>query len=126
MTVYIDTETTGLSSSDEVVEIAIIDDHQVLLNTLVKPTHLQSWAEAQAIHGISPDDVADAPTYDNIRSKVRELVAGETVVIYNASYDSMFLGEELRRRPTCSAVCWILPSIMETGMTITKAIAGKS
>ncbi|MET4696698.1 3'-5' exonuclease [Endozoicomonas lisbonensis] len=96
MTVYIDTETTGLNHSDEVVEIAIIDDHQTLLNTLVKPVRATAWPEAQAIHGISPNDVKDAPAYDDIRSKIHELVAGHDVIIYNAGYDSMFLEDELK------------------------------
>ena len=36
--VYLDTETTGLEKTDEIVEISIVDDSgQVLLDSLVKP-----------------------------------------------------------------------------------------
>ena len=94
--VYVDTETTGLSANDEIVEIAIInDDGEALLNTLVKPTHHDSWPEAQSIHGISPKDVAHAPTYDELRPTIRNLFQNQEVVIYNKAYDSQYLSTEL-------------------------------
>ena len=45
--VYIDTETTGLYIGDEIVEIAIINDDEVLLNSLVKPVNHTCWPDAQ-------------------------------------------------------------------------------
>ena len=58
-TVYLDAETTGLHESDEIVELAIIDDDdgKILLNTLVKPIVHTYWPKAQRVHGISPTDV---------------------------------------------------------------------
>ena len=96
MTIYVDTETTGLSNTDEIVEIAIVDDTQVLLNTLVRPRQHEDWIEAQGIHGISPDMVKEAPTYDEIRATVASLFKGQDVVIYNADYDRQYLHQELK------------------------------
>ena len=97
MTAYLDTETTGLDSDDEIIEIAIVDaEGQVLLNTLVRPTHLTEWPEAQAINGISPAMVADAPLLADIEEAIEMAVAGEDVVIYNAAFDAGFLGALLR------------------------------
>ena len=96
MTLYVDTETTGLTAHDEVVEIAIInDDGEALMNTLVKPIHHDSWTEAEAIHGISPKMVAFSPTYDELRSAIRTLFQRQNVVIYNKAYDSQYLSSEL-------------------------------
>lgn len=52
MTVYLDTETTGLDDDDEIVELGIADaEGQVLVSTLVRPEHHTEWPEAEAING---------------------------------------------------------------------------
>ena len=59
----LDTETTGLYDDAEIVEISIIDENGgVLLDTLVKPLK-PIPAEATAIHGITNEMVATAPTW---------------------------------------------------------------
>ena len=93
-TVYLDTETTGLSADDEIIEIAIIDDDgEPLINTLVKPINHTSWPEAQKIHGLSSIDLRHAPTQSEITNKIKEIVRDKCVVIYNAPYDSQYLPE---------------------------------
>ena len=91
-TVYLDAETTGLHESDEIVELAIIDDDEkILLNTLVKPIVHTYWPKAQRVHGISPMDVRNSPTQKQISDKIRDAVNDARVVIYNAPYDSQYL-----------------------------------
>ena len=93
-TVYLDAETTGLHESDEIVELAIIDDDgKILLNTLVKPIVHTHWPKAQRVHGISPRDVRNSPTQKQISDKIRDAVKDARVVIYNAPYDSQYLPE---------------------------------
>ncbi|BCC80200.1 MULTISPECIES: 3'-5' exonuclease [Bacillus] len=49
----LDTQTTGLGETDEIVEIAVTDlDGKTLLNTLVKPT-VPISDDATMIHGIT-------------------------------------------------------------------------
>ena len=92
--VYLDTETTGISDDDEMVELTIIDDDgKPLINTLMKPKYHTSWPGAQRVHGISQIDVRHAPTQHRISNKIREVVKGKRVVIYNAPFDSKFLPE---------------------------------
>ena len=89
-TVYLDTETTGLNQdrNDEMLEVAIVDnDKNILINTLVKPTRIRNWEGAQAIHGISPDDVKDVKTVRYIKDKIEHAIRGKDLVIYNAGYD---------------------------------------
>lgn len=55
--VYLDTETTGLGSTDEIIEISIIDDDgSTLLETLVKPSQ-PIPADSTRVHGITDADV---------------------------------------------------------------------
>jgi len=93
-TVYLDTETTGVSDDDEIVELTIIDDYgEPLINTLVKPRYHTSWPDAQRVHGIAPIDLRHAPTQSQISDKIRDAVRDTRVVIYNAPYDSQYLPE---------------------------------
>ena len=95
--IFLDVETTGLNSwRNEIVEICIINDSGVLVDTLVKPELAQSWPEAQNIHGISPAMVADAPTYKELTAAIADAVRDKVVVIYNADFDSGFLTEPLK------------------------------
>lgn len=83
-----DTETTGVENNDEVVEIAILDGltNQFVLDTLVKPT-IPIPAEATAVHGITNEMVADAPTWDELAPTIKKIYQGKQVVMYNARFD---------------------------------------
>ena len=57
------------------------------------PQDHTSWYGAEGIHGISPQDVKDAPTQAEISGQIRDIVRDCRVVIYNAPYDSKYLPE---------------------------------
>ena len=60
--IVIDTETTGLTDSDELLQISVIDDAgTVLFDSLVRPYFHTEWPEAQKVNGITPEMVAGAP-----------------------------------------------------------------
>lgn len=83
----LDTETTGLGDDAEIIEISIIDcTGKVLLNTLVKPRN-PIPAEATAIHGITNEMVAAAPTWRDIHWQLMALIHTQTLVIYNIDFD---------------------------------------
>ena len=85
--VYLDTETTGLEKSDEIVEISIIDDAgNVLLDSLVKPSQSIS-AGATRIHGITNEMVQKSFAWPILWQQVRPLLIGKTIVAYNSDYD---------------------------------------
>jgi DNA polymerase III epsilon subunit-like protein len=89
---FIDVETTGLDikKGAELVEVAVLrGDGKVALNTFVKPKK-GIPLEATSIHGITDEMVKDAPGADEIIKKVLNIAKGNTVVIYNADYDSQF------------------------------------
>lgn len=83
----LDTETTGLDSKAEIIEISIIDcAGNVLLDTLVKPT-APIPDDATRIHGITKEMVANAPTWPMIVDQFKAIISGRKLVIYNADYD---------------------------------------
>lgn len=87
--VVLDTETTGLDEDAEIVEIAIVDSTgKVLLDTLVKPSKpLPVYCEASEIHGITNEMLVNAPNWQDIYEKVRGVLLGKQVLIYNAKFD---------------------------------------
>ncbi len=85
--VYIDTETTGLEKTDEVIEISIVDfDGSLLFSSLVKPSRAIP-AEAQRIHGISNEMVSAKPGWPILWPTIRNFLYGRTIAAYNTPFD---------------------------------------
>ena len=85
--VYLDTETTGLNPTDQIVEICLIEaDGSILFESLVKPTGRIPY-DATRVHGITEAMVANAPTWPEIWPQVSAALAGRQLGIYNAEYD---------------------------------------
>lgn len=82
-----DTETTGLEQEDQVIQWAVCSqDGEILGSGFVKPT-VPISAGAFKKHGISIEQLADAPTFAEVWPAIRDLLAGKVVVIYHASFD---------------------------------------
>ena len=91
--VFLDTETTGLSDDAEVIEIAIVDANgAVIFESYCKPT-VPVESGAQAIHGIGPEKLKDAPSWLAIAAQVRAALEGKTVVIFNSDFDMRILSQ---------------------------------
>jgi DNA polymerase III subunit epsilon len=85
--VYLDTETTGLTRSDEIIEISIIDDEGlVLFESLVKPSQ-PIPPDSTRIHGITNDEVQNARTWPAIWPQIRSVLFGRLLVMYNEEFD---------------------------------------
>jgi len=85
--VFLDTETTGLSYTDEIVEIAIIDyDGTILIDTLIKPT-IKILYQVTQIHGISNEMVEFEPSFADIWHTLSDILNNRPIVIYNADFD---------------------------------------
>ena len=93
---YLDTETTGLSGHDEVVQIAIIDsDGNVLLNALVNP-RVPIGAEAASVHGITSAMLGRAAVFDELLPAIQAVLNDRDVVIYNADFDVRMMAQSVR------------------------------
>jgi DNA polymerase-3 subunit epsilon len=95
--VAIDVETSGVGSSAEVVEIAVVDANgETLLDTQVRPEDgiPEEFAE---YHGITDGDVADAPVWAEVQEQFQEAVAGRSVVAYNGQFDQRMIRQSAER-----------------------------
>ena len=92
-----DVETTGLSrEEDEILQLSIVDGTgKTVFNEYIKPTRHESWDGAEAIHGISPSDVADKPTIEEYRDTLNDIFKDVQLLVgYNNIYfDNAFLKE---------------------------------
>ena len=89
--VVIDTETTGLTENAEIIEIAIVNMRgEVLLNTLVKPTQ-PIPPEVTDINHITDEMVADAPTWTEVYSRVKNIIAGRKWLAWNSSFNARMM-----------------------------------
>lgn len=88
-----DTETSGLTDDDEIIQMAIIDlDENVLYNTLIKPKVKKSISrDSTLIHGLSKKDLAEAPFFETEVFKVIDIIKGKTILMYNAEFDARML-----------------------------------
>lgn len=94
--IYLDTETTGVRSDAEIVEISIVDHNgHVLLDTLVRPRG-PIPADAERIHGISDSMVADARNWGQLWPEIEALVVGRPIGIYNAAFDLRLIEQSQR------------------------------
>ena len=95
--VILDTETTGLGSTDVVIQIGVTDHRGVtLVDTLVRPAVAIGY-RAQAVHGISARAVAGARDFPAVLPELRRAIGGKTVVAYNAPFDRRLLDQTASR-----------------------------
>lgn len=104
MALYLDTETTGFSAyaGDRIVEIAIVDESgHAVMESLVNPRRPIPW-QATNVHRITDSMVRGKPTLEQLLPRIGEIIAGERVVIYNATFDVQFFPDQLRQAKTVS------------------------
>lgn len=90
----LDTETTGLGTDAEIVEISLIDHTgQVHLDTLVKPKR-PIPQDVVRIHGITNDRVACAMSWESVGPMLLQAIKDSgyrNLVIWNAAFDTRML-----------------------------------
>jgi DNA polymerase-3 subunit epsilon len=101
--IIFDTETTGLDSrEDRVIELGGIElvnrfptgrTFHKFINPQGRPIH----PDAQAVHGISAEDLADKPGFHEIAEEFLGFIDGAKLVAHNAGFDIGFLNVEFGR-----------------------------
>jgi DNA polymerase III subunit epsilon len=85
--VFLDTETTGLGRSAEIVEISVVDiDGKVLFESFVRPS-APIPVDVIRIHHITDKMVEKSPTWPAIWPLIRIHIATRLIGIYNEEYD---------------------------------------
>ena len=99
---FFDIESTGLNvASDRIVEISMVkvmpDGTRQVKTRRVNPT-IPISKEAQAVHGISDDDVKDEPTFAQLAKSMYTWMDGCDIAGYNSiHFDIPMLTEEFMR-----------------------------
>ena len=104
---FFDIESTGLNvASDRIVEISIVkvspgapgEPNKVEVKTRrINPT-IPITPGAQAVHGISDEDVKDCPTFKQVAKSLARLMEGCDIAGYNSlKFDIPMLAEEFIR-----------------------------
>jgi DNA polymerase III epsilon subunit-like protein len=92
--VFLDTETTGSGPEDAVIEIGAVGaGGDVLVDTLLHPL-APITDGARRVHGISDEDLKDAPSFESIAGRLEDLFteAGR-VWAFAGSYDRRMLAQ---------------------------------
>jgi DNA polymerase-3 subunit epsilon len=100
--IIFDTETTGLSpAADRLVEIGCIELINHIPTGRTFHTHLrpdcEMSPEAQQVHGLTMEFLADKPEFASIAEGFLAFVADSPLVAHNAQFDMGFVNAELVR-----------------------------
>ena len=99
---FIDLETTGVNlATDRIIEIAIVkimpDKSKVCKQKFINPQR-PIPAESTAIHGISDEQVKDAPTFKELANELKQFIDNADLSGYNSNrFDIPLLVEEFLR-----------------------------
>lgn len=95
--VILDTETTGLGPGAEVIEISAIDSSgEPLIDTKVFPRSRRVPASSTRVHGLTLAHLEGSPTWPELLPTVERLLAGRTVLAWNAPFDERMLVQTSR------------------------------
>lgn len=107
--IFFDIESTGLNiASDSIIELSFVkimpDNEQKIKTWRVRPWDYESNRQrainpsAQAVHGISDEELRDCPTFHDIADEVSEWLTGSDLAGFNsAKFDLPMLAEEIER-----------------------------
>jgi DNA polymerase-3 subunit epsilon len=99
---FLDTETTGLSYSNnhKIIEIACVETEDLIptkniFHKLINPKR-DVPNEAYKIHGLSSELLNTKETFDKIADEFKNFIKDKKLIIHNAPFDIGFLNHELR------------------------------
>jgi DNA polymerase-3 subunit epsilon len=92
---FLDTETTGVDDSAEIIEIAVINNEgRPVYESLIRP-RVPITPELTALHGISNEMVAEAPQFWEVYNGLCQKLEGKLIIAYGADFDARMI------RQTC-------------------------
>lgn len=98
--IVLDTETTGLSNQDKIVEISLLElidgiktgrTLQYFFNPVIKISR-----RAQEIHRITNEKVANAPLFGDKAEEIIKFIGEGVIIAHNAKFDQRMLNNELK------------------------------
>lgn len=120
--IVLDTETTGLDAKngDRLIEVGCVELYNRIptgreFHAFINPDGQPVHPEAEAVHGISGDFLADKPVFRDVVAGFLEFIGDDQLVIHNAPFDVGFINMELGRLD--------MPQIMMDRVVDTLALA---
>jgi len=102
--IVLDTETTGLDAKngDRLVELGCVELYNRIptgreFHAFINPDGQPVHPEAEAIHGISGEFLADKPLFPDVVGDFLAFIGDDQLVIHNAPFDIGFINMELGR-----------------------------
>jgi DNA polymerase III subunit epsilon len=117
--VVLDTETTGLDASQghRIIEIGCIEISERKVTTKTLHHYIDPERDidpgAQAVHGISREDLAGKPRFADVAQEIADFITGAQIVIHNAAFDVGFLNAEFARlkMPPVATIAFVTDSL---------------
>lgn len=115
----LDTETTGLTKTDEIVELSIVAlrTGEILFNSVLKPRDMERYlkSKARAMHSIGEDALSSAPTFYEKWEEINAILTMYHPLSYNWAFDGIMLKR--------SAIAWGIQSPELYGTCVMKMFA---
>jgi DNA polymerase-3 subunit epsilon len=93
--VIIDTETTGVDTKAQIIQLAAIDmQGKTLFDSLFRPS-VPIHPKSAETHHLTIGRLRNAPQITEVIEKVRDILIGRPVIIYNVSFDKRMLRQTL-------------------------------
>ncbi len=97
--IVLDTETTGLGVGHRTIEIGCVEmigrtPTGRRFHRYINPERAID-AGAMAVHGLTPEFLADKPTFREIAAELVDFISDSELIIHNAPFDTGFLNYEL-------------------------------
>lgn len=96
-TLILDTETTGVSGEDRVVELSIIDTEGACIYSCMFNPGMPMPEGASAVNGITDDMLKDKPTFDMQAKTLAMILRGKTIAGWNIGFDTRMIRNEFLR-----------------------------
>lgn len=96
--VVLDTETTGLSQTDEVVELSILDSNaEEIYHSFFQPEHEVNYQAAQ-VTGLTNDKLIGQPLFKNEWPKIKEAIGARLIAGHNLQFDRRLMQQTLEQQ----------------------------
>lgn len=95
--VIIDTETTGISRDDEIIEFAVVDIYgEVLYESTFNPMVMINPSAAM-VNGLTNESLTNSPLFKDEWQKIRDAIGNKRLLGHNLSFDKRLTAQTLER-----------------------------
>lgn len=95
--VFLDTETTGFSSSDRIVDLGVINTKgKSLIDILINP-EMKMPKKASEVNKITDDMLTWCPKFSELYMTIKQILNGKTIIAWNSSFDERMVRQEFER-----------------------------